>query len=66
MFTTHDVNLLDLDNFKQEELWFIDKKTTGETSLKPFSDFDVSNKKSILNDYLAGRFGAIPVIKGDN
>ncbi|MBO5557549.1 ATP-binding protein [Ruminococcus sp.] len=66
VFTTHDVNLLDLDNFKQEELWFIDKKTTGETSLKPFSDFDVSNKKSILNDYLAGRFGAIPVIKGDN
>lgn len=63
LFTTHDVNLLNLKNFRQEEIWFIEKNKNGETRLKPFSDFDITNEKNILKDYLAGRFGAIPVIK---
>ena len=63
LFTTHDVNLLNLKNFRQEEIWLIEKNKNGETRLKPFSDFDITNEKNILKDYLAGRFGAIPVIK---
>ena len=63
LFTTHDVNLLSLKNFRQDEIWFIEKNKNGETRLKPFSDFDVTNEENILKDYLAGRFGAIPVIK---
>ena len=34
--------------------------------LKPFSDFNISEETDILKDYLAGRFGAIPVIKEEN
>ncbi len=63
LFTTHDVNLLNLSDFRKEEIWFIEKNIHGETRLKPFSDFDVTNEKNILKDYLAGRFGAVPVIK---
>ncbi len=63
LFTTHDVNLLNLKNFRQEEIWFIEKNTNGETRLKPFSDFDITNEENILKDYLAGRFGAVPVIR---
>lgn len=63
LFTTHDVNLLSLKNFRQDEIWFIEKNKNGETRLKPFSDFDVKNKENILKDYLTGRFGAVPVIK---
>lgn len=44
LFTTHDVNLLNLKHFRQEEIWFIEKNTNGETRLKPFSDFDIINK----------------------
>lgn len=63
LFTTHDVNLLNLKNFRQDEIWFIEKNKNGETRLKPFSDFDFKNKENILKDYLTGRFGAVPVIK---
>lgn len=63
LFTTHDVNLLSLNNFRQDEIWFIEKNRNGETRLKPFSDFDIKNEDNILKDYLAGRFGAVPVIK---
>lgn len=65
IFTTHDVNLLNLKLFRQEEIWFIDKNLNGESILKPFSDFDVENEEDVLKDYLAGRFGAVPVIKGE-
>ena len=65
LFTAHDVNLLNLQIFRQEEIWFVEKNSTGETRLKPFSDFDITNEQNILKDYLAGRFGAVPVIKED-
>ena len=63
LFTAHDVNLLDTDILRQEEIWFIEKNFNGETKLKPFSDFSVVKGQNILNDYLNGRFGAIPVIR---
>ena len=63
VFTTHDINLLNLDIFRPEEIWFVEKSLFGETQLVPFSDFDVIEGIDILNDYLAGRFGAVPVIK---
>ena len=65
IFTAHDVNLLDLDLFRSEEIWFIEKKSTGETKIRPFSDLDIDDNGNILNDYINGRFGAIPVIRGD-
>ena len=65
IFTAHDVNLLDLDLFRSEEIWFIEKTSNGETKIRPFSDFDIKDNDNILNDYLNGRFGAVPVIKGD-
>lgn len=65
LFTAHDVNLLNLHIFRQEEIWFVEKNGIGETTLKPFSDFDIIDGQNILKDYLAGRFGAVPVIKED-
>lgn len=65
IFTAHDVNLIDLDLFRSEEIWFIEKKSSGETKFRPFSDFDIKENENLLKDYLNGRFGAVPVIKGD-
>ena len=64
IYTAHDVNLIDLDDFAQDEIWFVEKKLTGETTIKPMSDFDVKGDQDILKAYLNGRFGAVPVIKG--
>lgn len=64
VFTAHDVSLIDVSAFSQEEIWFIEKNQLGETKLKPFSDFDIKEDQNTIKDYLNGRFGAIPVIGG--
>lgn len=63
IFTTHDVNLINLDTLIKEEIWFIEKNHNGETVLKPLSDFKDLSDNDTLKDYLNGRFGAIPVIR---
>ena len=64
IFTAHDVNLINLHNFRQEEIWFIEKTQIGESTLRPFSDFKVKEGQDTLKAYLSGRFGAVPVIRG--
>lgn len=64
IFTAHDVNLIDLDHFRQDEIWFIEKNQLGESVLRPFSDFEVKKDQDTLKAYLNGRFGAVPVIRG--
>ena len=64
IYTAHDVNLIDLDSFAQDEIWFVEKKLTGETTIKPMSDFEIKENQDVLKAYLNGRFGAVPVIKG--
>ena len=36
----------------------------GESTLKPFSDFEVKEGQDTLKAYLSGRFGAVPMIRG--
>ena len=66
IFTAHDVNLISLDELSQDEIWFIEKNKNGESCLKPFSDYTLNdntkNGYSTIKSYLAGRFGAVPVI----
>lgn len=62
--TAHDVNLINFNDFSKEEIWFIEKSTSGESSVKPFSDFITSADQDIVKDYLNGRFGAVPMIRG--
>lgn len=65
IFTAHDVNLINLEHFRQDEIWFIEKNSHGESMLKPMSDFDVAEGQDTIKAYLAGRFGAVPVIRRD-
>ncbi len=63
IFTAHDVNLINLNNFRQDEIWFIEKNRKGESTLRPFSDFEVKDGQDTLKAYLNGRFGAVPTIR---
>ncbi|MEG0496347.1 MAG: ATP-binding protein [Eubacterium sp.] len=65
VFTAHDINLINLHDFRQEEIWFIEKNNLGESTLKPLSDFEIKDGQDTLKAYLSGRFGAIPMIRGD-
>lgn len=64
IFTTHDVNLINLDRFRQDEIWFIEKNNQGESRLNPLSNFEINKRRNALKAYLSGRFGAIPIIRG--
>ncbi len=66
VFTAHDVNLINLEDFERNEIWFVEKKSLGESQLKPLSDFDIRTDQDMLKAYLCGRFGAIPAIKERN
>lgn len=62
VFTTHESNLLDLEIFRQDEIWFTEKDKDGATKMYPLSDFKPRYDLDIQKGYLAGRFGAIPFL----
>lgn len=62
IFTTHESNLLDLDLFRQDEIWFTEKNKEGATHLYPLSEYNVRPDLDIRKGYLSGRFGAIPFL----
>ena len=65
IFTSHNTNLLDLDLFRRDQIWFTEKdEGTAETTLYSLDDFSVRKNARIEQGYLLGRFGAVPVVKG--
>lgn len=63
---THDTNLLNLELFRRDEIWFAERDNiTGFSTMFSLSDFSPRKDENIEKAYLLGRFGAIPFIKGD-
>jgi AAA15 family ATPase/GTPase len=62
IFTTHESNLLDMDLFRQDEIWFSEKNKEGASQFYPLSEYNVRPDLDIRKGYLSGRFGAIPFL----
>lgn len=62
IFTTHESNLLDQDIFRQDEIWFAEKDSSGSTDLYSLSDFKEHKTIDIQKGYLNGRYGSIPFL----
>ena len=63
IFSTHESLLLDLDIFRQDEIWFTEKNQAGATELYSLVEFSGLNRiASLQKAYRQGRFGAIPKI----
>jgi len=63
IFTTHEEYLLDFDLLRKDEIWFTEKNENQETNIYSLAEYkDIRFDKRIVNDYLLGRFGAIPKI----
>jgi AAA15 family ATPase/GTPase len=63
IFTTHNVNLLDLDLFRRDQIWFTEKSPkTGATVLYSLAEFSARKGQDIEKGYLLGKFGAVPFI----
>ena len=66
IFTTHNTNLLDLNIFRRDQIWFTEKNpNNGSTDLYSLIEFSPRKDKNIQKGYLAGRYGAIPFISDD-
>lgn len=61
IFTTHDISLLNKDQFRRDEVVFVDKNNRGESKLYALSDLKVREDASFSKDYLQGKYGAIPI-----
>jgi uncharacterized protein len=62
VFNTHDVNLLDSDVLRRDQVWFTEKDNTGESHLYALADFKPRVNENLKRGYLQGRYGAIPYV----
>lgn len=66
IFTTHNTNLLNLELFRRDQIWFTAKKPkVGSTDFYSLIEFSPRKDKNIQMGYLDGRYGAIPFISGE-
>lgn len=66
IFATHDTNLLDPDLLRRDQVWFTEKNECGATNLYSMSDYKERRPRkgeAMEKGYLAGRYGAIPILK---
>ena len=65
IFNSHDVNLLDLELFRRDQIYFVEKNNkTGVTDLYSLADYSPRKNENIQKGYIQGRYGAIPFIEG--
>ena len=65
IFTTHDTTLLDPELFGRDQVWFTEKDGNGATKLYSLADYKdtVRKDEAMQKRYLAGRYGAVPVLE---
>ncbi|MFZ4666925.1 MAG: AAA family ATPase [Prochlorotrichaceae cyanobacterium] len=62
IFMTHDTNLLSPKIFRRDQIWFTEKNRYGATDLYSLAEYQIPENASFENDYIEGRYGAIPYI----
>lgn len=65
VLTTHDTTLIDSDLFRRDQIWFTEKNNNGASILYPLTDYKPRKDESLEKGYLAGRYGAIPLISSN-
>jgi hypothetical protein len=59
--TTHEAHILDLNLLRRDEIWFVDKNRSGESSLYSLEQYSERFDKKIDKAYLDGRYGGVPL-----
>ncbi|MBP1615363.1 MAG: ATP-binding protein [Bacteroidetes bacterium] len=64
ILTTHDINLLNEDCLRRDQVWFTEKSDKGVSELYSLSDFEgVREDTAFAKWYMANKFGAVPTIR---
>jgi AAA15 family ATPase/GTPase len=63
IYTTHNTHLLNLNNLRKDQIYFVNKKDDGSSDLYSLFDYkDFRDTMDLRKAYLEGRFDAIPYI----
>lgn len=63
IFSTHDTNLLDLNTFRRDQIWFTQLKNDRATDIYSLAEIkNVRKDENISKGYMNGKYGAIPFI----
>lgn len=63
IFNTHEISLLDLNLFRRDQIYFVEKNNkTGVSNLYSLDEFSPRKSENIQKGYLQGRYGAMPVV----
>ena len=66
IFTTHDTNLLSLDAFRKDQIWFTDMKKNHMSELFSLAEVRAVRKdENIARNYLLGKYRGIPMIDSE-
>jgi uncharacterized protein len=63
VFSTHDSTLMDLELFRRDQIWIVEKDRAGASRLSSLYDFEERprNNEALQRRYLAGHYGGVPV-----
>ena len=70
VYTTHDNYTLSREIFRRDQVWFVEKDENAVSELYSLSELKLDDNKKVRNDatynkqYLLGRYGAVPILKG--
>ena len=63
IFNTYDLMQLSLDQFRRDQIYFVEKDTiTGVSDLYSLDEYSPRKSENIQKGYMQGRYGAIPII----
>lgn len=62
IFTAHDSNLLSTGSFRRDQIWFTEKDRLGASNIFSLAEYKVRSGASFEKGYLAGKYGATPII----
>ncbi|MFI2858826.1 ATP/GTP-binding protein [Paenibacillus sp. JSM ZJ436] len=64
IFTTHDTSILNKDQFRRDEILFVDKNEFGASTIYSLADLKTVRQDATYNkDYFSGKYGAIPIFQ---
>jgi len=64
VFAVHDSKILSLSSLRRDQIYFVEKDTTGASILYALVEYgNVRKDRSFEKDYISGKYGAIPIIE---
>ena len=59
--TTHESRLMDFELLRRDEIWFVNKRKSGETDIYSLEEYNARFDQKIDKAYLEGRYGGVPM-----